>query len=257
MARPITDLRGPIRALFSDIDGTMTTGDRLEAATYAALERLVEAGVPVILVTGRPAGFAQALMKLTPATAAVSENGGVTFLRDGRKLEKVFGVPAASIAQWRRKMQAAVAEVMAKVPGALLSSDTPYREIDLAIDWNEEASLSRADADRALQIIRDAGFTATRSSVHVNFGPPAFDKLSACRVVIERVLGGDPAALGGYVYVGDALNDAPMFAGFPDSVGVANIKAVWDELEHKPAYVTERTEGAGLRELIDHLGTLR
>ena len=27
-----------------------------------------------------------------------------------------------------------------------------------------------------------------------------------------------------YVYVGDALNDAPMFGGFPKSVGVANIE---------------------------------
>ena len=40
MTRSITALRGPVRALFSDVDGTMTTGDRIEASTYAALERL-------------------------------------------------------------------------------------------------------------------------------------------------------------------------------------------------------------------------
>jgi hydroxymethylpyrimidine pyrophosphatase-like HAD family hydrolase len=74
--------------------------------------------------------------------------------------------------------------------------------------------------------------------------------------VIQKVLGGDPANLSPYVYVGDALNDAPMFAGFPSSVGVANIRQWWDELSHKPAYVTERSEGAGLRELIAHLMTL-
>ena len=45
-------------------------------------------------------------------------------------------------------------------------------------------------------------------------------------------------------------------AGFPSSVGVANIRQWWDELSHKPAYVTERPEGAGLRELIAHLMTL-
>jgi hydroxymethylpyrimidine pyrophosphatase-like HAD family hydrolase len=95
-----------------------------------------------------------------------------------------------------------------------------------------------------------------RSSVHVNFGPPHFDKLSACTVVIRQVLGGDPADLTPYVYVGDALNDAPMFAGFPSSVGVANIRQWWDELSHKPAYVTELPEGAGLRELIAHLMSL-
>src|SRR5580704_985373 len=136
MSRPVTDLRGPVRALFSDIDGTLTTDDRLEASTYAALERLHDAGVPVVLVTGRPAGFAQALMKLTPAVAAVSENGGVTFIRDGRTLDKVYGVPEPTVAEWRRRMAAAVAEAVALVPGARVSSDSRYREIDLAIDWN-------------------------------------------------------------------------------------------------------------------------
>jgi len=57
MSRPLSDLRGPVRALFSDIDGTMTTGERIEAATYAALEELVGSGIPVIMVTGRPAGW--------------------------------------------------------------------------------------------------------------------------------------------------------------------------------------------------------
>jgi HAD superfamily hydrolase (TIGR01484 family) len=256
MSRPITDLRGPVRALFTDIDGTLTTDDRLEASTYAALERLHDSGVPIVLVTGRPAGFAQALMKLTPAVAAVSENGGLTFIRDGRKLDKVYGVPEPTVLEWRRRMATAVAEAVALVPGARLSSDSHYREVDLAIDWNEEVALSRADADKVVDIVRRAGFAATRSSVHVNFGPPHFDKLSACKVVVERVLHGDPNELAGYIYVGDALNDAPMFAGFPSSVGVANVRSCWDELDHKPAYVTERAEGAGVRELVDHLLTL-
>ena len=48
-----------------------------------------------------------------------------------------------------------------------------------------------------------------------------------------------------------------MFGGFPTSVGVANIKTWWDELAFKPAYLTERPEGAGLRELVAHLLSLR
>lgn len=256
MTRPLSDLRGPVRALFADVDGTMTTGDRIEAATYAALERLGEAGVPVIVVTGRPAGFGQAFMKMTPALAVVSENGGVTFVREGRKLQKLYGVPAASLPEWRRRMSDAAVEVKSKVPGARLSSDSKYREVDLAFDWNEEASLTREAAEACVALLRKAGLTAVRSNVHVNFGPPHFDKLSACMTVVRQVLGGDGNDLSPYVFVGDALNDAPMFGGFPTSVGVANIKAWWDELEFKPTYVTERAEGAGLRELIDHLMTL-
>ena len=253
MSRPLSDLRGPVRALFSDVDGTMTTGERIEAATYDALEQLVAAGMPLVVVTGRPAGWGQAFMKMLPAVAVVTENGGVTFVREGRRQTRLYGVAQASLPEWRRRMNDAAVEVMAKVPGARLSSDSKYREVDLAIDWNEETALSQDDAEVVVAMLRKAGFTAVRSSVHVNFGPPHFDKLSACMAVVRQVLGGDPADLAPYVYVGDALNDAPMFSGFPSSVGVANIKMWWDELSHKPAYVTERPEGAGLRELIGHL----
>lgn len=257
MTRPLSDLRGPVRALFSDVDGTMTTGDRIEASTYEALERLGEAGVPTIMVTGRPAGFGFAFMKMTPVLAVVSENGGVTFVREGRKIQKIYGVPAASLPEWRRRMNDAAIEVKSKVPGARLSSDSKYREVDLAIDWNEENHLSRDDAEQCVRMLAKAGFLAVRSSVHVNFGPPHFDKLSACMTVVRQVLGGDANDLSQYVFVGDALNDAPMFGGFPTSVGVSNIKAWWDELAFKPAYLTERPEGAGLRELISHIMSLQ
>jgi HAD superfamily hydrolase (TIGR01484 family) len=253
LTRPLSELRGPVRALFSDVDGTMTTGERIEAATYEALEQLSASGTPVIMVTGRPAGWGQAFLKILPVVAVVTENGGVTFVREGRRQHKIYGVPQASLPEWRRRMNDAAVDVMSRVPGARLSSDSKYREVDLAIDWNEEVALGQDDAELVVQLLRKAGFTAVRSSVHVNFGPPHFDKLSACMTVVRQVLGGDPADLSPYVFVGDALNDAPMFRGFPSSVGVANIRAWWDELTDKPAYVTERAEGAGLRELIAHL----
>ena len=257
MTRPLSELRGPVRALFSDVDGTMTTGERIEAQTYAALERLGEAGVPVIMVTGRPAGFGHAFMKMTPVLACVAENGGVTFVREGRRIHKHYGVPAASLPEWRRRMNDIAVDVMSKVPGARLSSDSRYREVDLAIDWNEEVSLTKEEAETCVELIRKGGLAAVRSSVHVNFGPPSFDKLSACLDIVRKVLGADPSDLSPYVYVGDALNDAPMFGGFPTSVGVANIKAWWDELAHKPAFLTERPEGPGLREVVEHLLSLR
>ncbi|MBE7448022.1 MAG: HAD family phosphatase [Kofleriaceae bacterium] len=257
MSLSLRDLRGPVRALFSDVDGTLTTNGRVEASTYAALEQLAAAGVPVVFVTGRPAGWGQAFMSVAGAAAVVTENGGVTWVRDGRRMSKLYGVPASSLPEWRRRMLEVVAEVSSKVPGARLSSDSKYREVDLAIDWNEEASLSKEAADEVVAIVRRAGFAASRSSVHVNFGPPHFDKLSACVTVVRHVLGGDGNDLAPYVFVGDALNDAPMFGGFPKSVGVANVRTWWDELAFKPTYVTERAEGAGLREVAEHLLRVR
>src|SRR3954465_14903354 len=189
MSRPLSDLRGPVRALFSDVDGTMTTGERIEASTYEALEQLNESGTPVIMVTGRPAGWGQAFMKMLPVLAVVTENGGVTFVREGRRQHKLYGVPQASLPEWRRRMNDITVEVMSKVPGARLSTDSKYREVDLAIDYNEEVSLSVEDAETCVNMIRKAGFAAVRSSVHVNFGPPHFDKLSACMSIVRQVLG--------------------------------------------------------------------
>jgi HAD superfamily hydrolase (TIGR01484 family) len=253
MSAPISQLTGPIKALFSDLDGTMTTDGRVEAATYAVLDALGDRGVPVFIVTGRPAGWAQAIATVCPVTAVVAENGGVSFLREGKSVRKIYGLPPASLPEWRRRMRAAAGDIMVEVPGVRMSSDSKYREVDLAIDWNEEVHLSRDEAERVVELLRQQGFTATRSSVHVNFGPPGFDKLSACKKLVQLVLGGDADDLSPYVFVGDALNDAPMFAGFEKSVGVENVRRWWDELEHKPRYVTRSPEGAGLRELVAHL----
>lgn len=251
------DMPGPIAALFSDVDGTMTSGEWIEAETWVALDRLAAAGVPVIMVTGRSAGFGHAALRMSAIPVVIAENGGVVFVRRGRAIEKQYAVPVATIPEWRKRMMAALDAAASEIPGLQLSSDSRYREVDLAVDWNEEVALPRDAADRCVVRLREAGFTATRSSVHVNFGPPMFDKLSACLGVIRNVLGGDVGELARYVYVGDSLNDAPMFGGFPNSVGVANIRDAWHELEFRPAFVTEQPEGAGLREVIDHVLAVR
>ena len=55
-----------VEAVFTDVDGTITTDGRLRSSTLGALERLGRAGVPVVLVTGRPAGFAEAWARTLP-----------------------------------------------------------------------------------------------------------------------------------------------------------------------------------------------
>ncbi len=56
-----------------------------------------------------------------------------------------------------------------------------------------------------------------------------------------------------YVFVGDSPNDAPMFAYFPNAVGVANVRELADRLETPPAYVTEGRAGFGFAELAETL----
>jgi hydroxymethylpyrimidine pyrophosphatase-like HAD family hydrolase len=55
------------------------------------------------------------------------------------------------------------------------------------------------------------------------------------------------------VFAGDSPNDAPMFAFFGNSVGVANVRRFEALLTDKPKFVTRAAAGAGFAELADHL----
>ncbi len=239
-----------VDAVFTDMDGTLTTSGRVTAATYKAIAALDEAGVPVVVVTGRPAGWGEAIARLWPVRARGAENGGVVFLPvRGGGFRKQYAVPVATLPALRKRMHAAARHVVKNVAGARLSLDAVYTEVNLAMDWNEDIKLPESSAKEMERLLRARGFAAVRSSVHVNFWPPVFDKLTACEEVVREVFKGSPKKLEPYIYVGDALNDEPMFRGFPRSVGVANVRDVWDELESKPARVTRRPFGAGFEEV--------
>jgi hypothetical protein len=48
-----------------------------------------------------------------------------------------------------------------------------------------------------------------------------------------------------------------MFAFFPHSIGVANIREFAGRLAHEPRYVTASAAGAGFREVADFLLSMR
>ena len=95
---------------------------------------------------------------------------------------------------------------------------------------------------------------ATVSSIHVNGWFGSHDKLSAAHWMVQRLYGRDLAAeIGRWVYVGDSTNDQAMFAAFPLSVGVANLRRFAAELHTWPAYITEGERGAGFAEVAAHV----
>jgi len=48
-----------VEAVFTDVDGTLTTRGKLTSSTLRAIEWLGAHHVPVVLVSGRPAGWAK------------------------------------------------------------------------------------------------------------------------------------------------------------------------------------------------------
>ena len=253
MSKPLSDLEGPVQALFTDLDGTLVTDARLSAQTQSALDALFSANLPVVLVTGRPAGWGHALASLLPFAAVITENGGVTFIPEDGGLRKVLARPEPALAGWRFTMKQAAEEIAKRFPGAQLSADSAYREFDLAIDWNEDAQLTIETADEIVEFLLDTGLAASRSSLHVNYGPPGIDKWVACERLLRELFPEIAAPYDGVVYVGDSLNDAPVFGALAKSVGVANVRDRWQDLPHKPRYITPSAEGKGFCELVERL----
>jgi hydroxymethylpyrimidine pyrophosphatase-like HAD family hydrolase len=52
------------------------------------------------------------------------------------------------------------------------------------------------------------------------------------------------------IFSGDSPNDVPMFAYFPNSVGVANVKQFAGKMDHYPAWVTKKEGGYGFAEMV-------
>ena len=103
------------RVVLTDIDDTLTDHGRLPAASYAALERLRQAGSLVIPVTGRPAGWCDLIARQWPVDGVVGENGALYFryLDAERRMVQGYARDAATRAADRRKLDLIRDEILA------------------------------------------------------------------------------------------------------------------------------------------------
>jgi HAD superfamily hydrolase (TIGR01484 family) len=249
--------RRAVRGVLTDIDDTLTTHGKLTAEAYAALEHLRAAGLLVIPITGRPAGWCDHIARMWPVDAVVGENGALAMRYDEheRKLIRRFVVGDAKRVAQRARLYDIGHRIVRLVPGSAFASDQRYRETDIAIDFCEDVPpLPRQSVDRIVELMQAEGMTAKVSSIHVNGWFGRYDKLAMTRTVLREQFGIDlDAERERFVFVGDSPNDAPMFAYFPLSVGVANVRQFADRIATLPAYVTQREAGAGFAELARFL----
>ena len=64
-----------IRYVLTDIDDTLSIKGRIPSASFIAMEQLQKAGIRVILITGRPAGWCDHMARMWPVDGLVGENG--------------------------------------------------------------------------------------------------------------------------------------------------------------------------------------
>ena len=114
--------------------------------------------------------------------------------------------------------------------------------------------LDRAQVDRIVAIFEKHGAVAKISSIHVNGWFGDYDKLTMTRLFFEEILEKDLDQVKDQaVFSGDSPNDEPMFRYFPNSVGVANIRAFEQILTHRPRWITDREGGYGFAEMVSCL----
>src|SRR5262249_4969645 len=139
--------------------------------------------------------------------------------------------------------------------GGGMAWDQPYRAADLAIDFCEDVPPLPHDAIlRIVKILEAHGAHAKVSSIHVNGWFGDYDKLTTSRLMMAELFGVDLSAnCSRYVFAGDSPNDAPMFAFFPNAVGVANVRDFAADMDHLPRWITRAHSGAGFVELAEAL----
>lgn len=249
-----------IRYVLMDIDDTITKGGKLLAASYAALWNLKEAGLGVIPVTGRPAGWCDCIAREWPVDGVIGENGALAFWEASPPL--VGRPPEADRLPVLRTMFHPRAvkndhpvlnrirrRALAETPGLRDAKDQFARLFDIALDFAEEEPvlpLSAAEQVRAIAL--EEGARAKVSSIHVNIWMGDYDKLSMTELFLTERFGWR-GGLTEVVFVGDSPNDEPMFARFPLACAVANIRRYEGLITHRPAFIAGRECGEGFAEI--------
>lgn len=255
--QPITELsRGvcqQLTGIFTDIDDTITLDGRLHSNAYTALENLHASGLAVVPVTGRPAGWCDLIARWWPVAGVIGENGAFYFRYDHctKQMHRHYVDDDGTRQDQQGRLLELAEQVIAKIPGAAIAADQNYRACDLAIDIAEDVPpLAREQIMQIEKLLTDAGVTVKLSSIHVNAYFGNHDKLSMTKQYAQSCLGIELAThKKNFIFIGDSPNDAPMFAFFPQSVGVANVADFAKQLAPPPTYVTRQRGGDGLVEL--------
>lgn len=247
--------KSKVRALFTDLDGTLTDHGPISPETYRCLWALKEKGFWLVIVSGRPAGWADSLIRLWPVDAVIFENGAGILVRGDEKPKLLPLADSSDLPTQQRKLREIFEHLKHQVPQLKLASDQPYRLFDYAIDFREDPPfLTAAELDQVLHelsAIQDITFKL--SSIHINYWIGKHTKLTACQRLIDTEGKSRSISKREIVFSGDSPNDEPLFGFFDYSVGVANVSDFASRLRTPPKYVVRSKNGAGFQELVSYL----
>ena len=244
--------------LVVDLDDTVLDHGHLTLAAYAAVFRARDAGLNVVVATGRPLGWAEVVARSWPIDFAIAENGAVAARREGARLTLLDERTDEARRDGRAKLLALATELVAKYPRAALADDNALRRSDVTIDIGEARSVPPDEIRALVALARAAGTRTTTSSVHLHLSFDGDDKASGAVRYLGAVHAIDPTrARSRWGFIGDSGNDASCFAAFRTSFGVANVRAHLAGLSVLPAFVAPHERGRGFAAIVEALVSLR
>jgi len=244
-----------LSGVFFDIDDTFTTFGKIRSAAFQALWDLRDAGLRVVPITGRPAGWCDHIARMWPVDGIVGENGAFYFWFDeeDHKLKKRFLDSYDVRAEKRLRLSRIRDEILIKVPGTAIASDQLYRETDVAIDYCEDVKPLNQDAIKQIcEIFSKYEATCKVSSIHVNGWFGDYNKLGMTKTFVQERWGLNlDTEKGRFLFCGDSPNDEPMFHYFHYTAGVKNILHFADQIKHMPTFIASKDGGEGFAEIVE------
>ncbi len=244
-----------IKAVFFDIDDTITDNGKLKARSYNYLWKLKQANIKLIPVTGRPAAWCDHIIRFWPVDAIIGENGAFSFFMKENKRSSFNTLPI-NFKKNKERLEKLQNKLLQKFPDIKFSSDQNYREYDLAIDVCEDvAPLKRERVLSIINFLKKQKAQVKLSSIHINTWYGNYDKalgikkwfLNDCPGVFKNL------SLDEVIFIGDSPNDSPMFKFFKYSVGVANLDEFLEDLDNMPTWITKNRSGNGFCEFAKRI----
>ena len=235
-----------IKAVFSDLDGTLTVEDKLTPLFFDIISFLHRRNIPLVIVTGRGLSWASFLVTYMPhLNIVIGEGGGVIAYRD--KNNAVNHI--CMVGEKERKALNAFCRLLQKEhPGLPLTQDCLGRLTDRAFELDHYLSYPRKN--EVDDLLRRKKMNFCCSNVHFNFWSGDASKYKASHYVLQHFLHLDNEEA---IFFGDSLNDESMFQNFIYSVGVGNIKGVLDKLQYPPKVILEGKNQEGAKGVLHYL----
>jgi HAD superfamily hydrolase (TIGR01484 family) len=235
-----------IRMIATDMDGTLTRQGKFTSELLLAFEKLQAIDLAVLIVTGRSAGWVNAIANYLPIVGAIAENGGL-FYQQSRDFPEML-VKIDDLGKHRQELARVFQLLQSKFPRLQESADNMFRLTDWTFDLGD---LTLAELQQIEIICLSQGWGFTYSTVQCHIKAIEQDKATGLLQVIANYFPHlSPKQV---VTVGDSPNDESLFNRnyFPLSVGVANILEYRDRLQHFPQYITKNQEGDGFCEFAE------